>query len=324
MRKIVLLGVLDRLFFSIAEVKLCPTPGGFHPCDCIHTVDSGTQVDELVDPASHERKARFHFPNGSVVDIAHCPHKRPPLPHHSDHGSVSNPCKLGWAHAAPMEAFYRHTKDIASFTATYVVPDTPQKNDGNILYYWIGLQDLNSSANPVIQPVLSFLDTWYFESWNCCPAGHKIRSVSVPVKGPGETLKGSIERDSSGKYAITSTNSAGKSSVLISNDTSSGIVYTWNWVDIVLETYSIDSCSEYSAGNDMKFLDMTLVDMAGGSLVPKWTLNPYINGVYLPPREAKTFQDCCNGSLILDWPSVSMHNNGGAQRATALDVLLTV
>ena len=32
---------------------------------------------------------------------------------------------------------------------------------GNVLYWWIGLQDLNSTENPVIQPVLSFLNnTW--------------------------------------------------------------------------------------------------------------------------------------------------------------------
>merc|ERR1711874_392235 len=87
---------------------------------------------------------------------------------------VTDPCQLGWAHAAPMEAFYRHPMDIAFFNATQTVPEPPHVTENNILYYWIGLQDYNSSANPVIQPVLSYVpgsssNNWYFESWNCCP-----------------------------------------------------------------------------------------------------------------------------------------------------------
>jgi hypothetical protein len=116
----------------------------------------------------------FHYPDGSQEKMPHCPYAAPPPP--NPHGlpgralNVTAPgvCKLGYAHAAPMEAFFQHSMDIASFEASYIVPEDPTIRSaaaGNILYYWIGLQDTGSSANPVIQPVLSWRGgTWYFGS----------------------------------------------------------------------------------------------------------------------------------------------------------------
>ena len=148
--------------------KMCRTPSGFHPCECVHSVASGTRVEDRPDVL------RLHHPDGTTKDLAPCPHSPPPRrppPPRSPPRNQSKPCSLGWPHAAPLEAFYQHSRDIAEFSATYTVPDPPASTASNILYYWIGLQDLNSSANPVIQPVLSYVrgsssDNWYFASWN--------------------------------------------------------------------------------------------------------------------------------------------------------------
>lgn len=214
-----------------------------------------------------------------------------------------------------MEAFYQHSRNISKYTATYTVPDPPTTTSSNILYYWIGLQDLNSAENPVIQPVLSWVkgsseNNWYFESWNCCPAGHKLKSTSVPIKGKGASVQGSMNRDSDGLFTITSTDSTGQSSVLYTNDTLSGIVRTWDWVEIVLETYNVDSCSDYSAGGQAQFLDMTLTDVEGQSVTPTFTMNPYINGAYLNASASTQFTACCNGKFVTDWPKAVMSNNG--------------
>ena len=213
-----------------------------------------------------------------------------------------------------MEAFYQHSKDVRSYNATYTVPHPPASVANNILYYWIGLQDLNSAENPAIQPVLSFVpeassNNWYFESWNCCPAGHKLKATSVDISGPGAVLCGGLNRDSSDLFSITSSNSTGATSTLLSDDTNSGIVRKWNWVEIVLETYSIDSCSQYSAGGVAGFHDMTVIDVEGGLVAPNFTMNPYINGKYLPSAEAKESTACCGGEFKIEWPSASMQQN---------------
>lgn len=314
---------------------MCPSPGGFHPCDCLHEVDSHSRIDEVKNDDG-TRHAIVHYPNGTSQVLPQCPHKPPPGPrskalarsqlhkaghelkHENGTGVLTDPCQLGWAHAAPMEAFYQHSKNISNYTATYTVPEPPTSASTNILYYWIGLQDLDSVENPVIQPVLSWLkgsseNNWYFESWNCCPAGHKLKSTSVPIQGAGAKVLGSMHRDADGLFTITSADSTGKSSVLYTNDTKSGIVRSWDWVEIVLETYSVASCKDYSAGGLAQFLDMKLVDVEGQSVTPSWTLNPYINGKYLSASESAKFLACCNGSFALDWPNAAMHNNGASQ-----------
>jgi hypothetical protein len=119
-----------------------------------------------------------------------------------------------------------------------------------------------------------------------------------------------MERNANGTYTITSQNAAGRRSTLLSDDTRSGITSAWNWVDIVLETYSIDDCAEYSAGATMAFRDMSLVDVNGTSLEkPQFQMKPYINGVYLPGKEAAEFTACCDGAFDVAFPTATMRNN---------------
>lgn len=319
-----------RAFSSQSDARLCPTPGGWHPCDCTHEVESGTRIDEVRN-SDGTHSALIHHPNGTVRRLAQCPHSRLPrsvadgLRRRSDDKVADNPCKLGWAHAAPMEAFYQHSHDIARFSVTYTVPDPPSSVGDNILYYWIGLQDTSSRENPVIQPVLSYVkgsdpNNWYFESWNCCPAGHKLKAASVPIQGSGATVHGSIERDISGLFTISSNDSSGNASVLYSNDTLAGTVRTWNWVDIVLETYSVESCSDYSAGGFAQFLNAQLVDTVGQSVTPVWSMRPYIDAAYLSPSDGKRFTACCNGSFTSNWPNATMHQNSAAIPESLLTV----
>ena len=94
--------------------------------------------------------------DGSIRTLPHCAEKPPARPRAD--GAADRPAELGWAHAAPMEAFYQHSKDVSSFTASYTVPTPPATTASNILYWWIGLQPPHGSPlNRVIQPVLSYV-----------------------------------------------------------------------------------------------------------------------------------------------------------------------
>lgn len=294
-----------------AVPEMCPSPSGWHPCDCIREVESGTRVEEVQEVETFEGPVlRLHHPNGTVEDVAHCPYTPPSRPHGTS--DPRNVCDLGWPHAAPMEVFSQHNESIVGFSAEYVVPDAPSMVVGNILYYWIGLQDTSSAANPVIQPVLSYYpgsspNNWYFESWNCCPAGHKIKSTSVSVSGPGARLLGAMTRTGT-HSVVNSTNELGNSSVLIVSD--SNIITSWNWVDMTLETYNVDSCDQYSAGSDMIFGDMSLTNADGEPVTPKFVSKPYIDGSYLTAKDSATFTACCGGTFdTAHWPRATMHQN---------------
>ena len=241
---------------------------------------------------------------------AECPYAPPPRGGGSA-AAPRDPCALDWPHAAPMEVFSRHNESIVRYTASYVVPEPPSVTKANILYYWIGLQDTASAANPVFQPVLSYYpdsspNNWYFESWNCCPAGHKIKSASVPVRGPGARLHGAMAR-AGGESVVNSTNEAGETSSLRVAD--GNIVGAWNWVDITLETYSVQACDQYSRGGAMIFEDMTL-ETAGGPVTPAFVSKPYINGAYLDEAESAKFTACCDGAFdTARWPRATMTQN---------------
>ena len=97
--------------------------------------------------------------------------------------------------------------------------------------------------------------------------------------------------------------------MLVSDDTNSGLVRTWNWVDIVLETYRVADCAQYADGGRASFLDMRLVDTAGHAVTPAFSRAPYINGHYLPAAEAATFAACCRGKFTISWPDAVMEQN---------------
>ena len=298
-----------------STTKLCPSPGGWHPCACIHEVESGTRAEE-VGHADGSSSLRLHAPDGRVRTLPHCAEK-PPAPPAAQAAPPTDPCELGWAHAAPMEAFFQHSKQIATFSATYSVPTPPATTSKNILYWWIGLQPPHGSPlNRVIQPVLSYVpgsspNNWYIESWDCCPAGHKVKAQSVSVKGPGAKLHGSMTRSDDGIFTITSTDGAGASSVLLSDYTNAAIIGNWTWVDIVLETYDVADCAQYASGV-VDFSDMALVDVEGAAVTPSWVSAPYINGEYLPQATSAAFTACCRGVFDFSkWPLATMSQNTG-------------
>ena len=119
--------------------------------------------------------------------------------------------------------WYPSTSDIpiTFFNGTYSVPDTPapEYQGSEVLYWFIGMQNNADSETRILQPVLTFNgpqggaegepEGWSFTSWNCCPAGHKIKAASVGVSGAGARLFGSIQREPSGVYTVRSANASG-------------------------------------------------------------------------------------------------------------------
>jgi hypothetical protein len=68
--------------------------------------------------------------------------------------------------------------------ATWTVPPAPTSNNGQTVYLFPGMEDINDVVS-IIQPVLGwnsdFGSAWGIASWNCCPSG--ITVESTPVRG---------------------------------------------------------------------------------------------------------------------------------------------
>jgi len=171
------------------------------------------------------------------------------------------------------------TADISHFKATYVVPMSPAKSDAAILFYFIGVENmddrLNADPDPaksisILQPVLQWSwpkagTEWTLASWDCCPKNVTVHSSPVTVQ-PGDVIQTSIDRLDSTTWQI------------ISHDTTINVEsnlktkvgsFFYDWADVTMEVYHVNSCDEFHTG-PMEFQDWAMKDSAGNALTPTW------------------------------------------------------
>jgi len=158
--------------------------------------------------------------------------------------------------------------NLQSFTATYIVPNNPPTVCGQFLFYFIGMQDNDApTAVNIIQPVLTWgngWQQWYIKSWACCPSNITVSSPPVFGLGPGATVLGSVVRKSDSTWAIDS--------VFQGHHTTLNAQvgdYQYNWADVTLEVYKVDSCGQFGPGK-ASFNQLNLMDNRGERLNPQW------------------------------------------------------
>ena len=173
--------------------RLCASPSGPHPCDCLHHVPSGSRIEV------NEGFNRIHLPNGTIVRHNKCTEAIPKKPRPRSSRASTTSYAAGTTSASPASAttatprlrrraagkdvcldvtagtvyhgrpfnaeYLPTTTKIGGWSATYTVPSSPSApgatsgTDADFLFYWIGLQDTTDPTTPVIQPVLSYSAT---------------------------------------------------------------------------------------------------------------------------------------------------------------------
>jgi hypothetical protein len=225
------------------------TPFGYFDPSCVVSLASG---DELLPSQNIIRHA-----NGTTVGMHTCayPHYRADgIQVVGDERGVTEPdISHAWVEAAPVTT----TSSYAFLAAEWSVPPQPPENDGQILYYFPGLEDIKDVVT-ILQPVLGwnaptsygyFANAWGIASWNCCESGTTY--VSTPVRAnPGDTIDGymfdtcSPGTKTCGTWDVVAWDlQSGQYSELI--DTSN-FSQTFNWAFAgVLEVYGVDQCGDY-------------------------------------------------------------------------------
>jgi hypothetical protein len=144
------------------------------------------------------------------------------------------------------------TSSYAYLYAEWSVPPTPSSNDGQTLFFFPGMEDIDDVVT-IIQPVLGwnsdYASAWGIASWNCCESGTTYEATPEPVSS-GDTILGymfdtcSAGTKSCGTWDIVTWDlQNGKFSQL--TDTSS-FGQTFNWAfGGVLEVYNIAQCSDF-------------------------------------------------------------------------------
>jgi hypothetical protein len=169
----------------------------------------------------------------------------------------------GWLENANV-ATGSQTQSYGALLATWTVPSQPSANDGQVLFFFPGLEDIYSTQS-ILQPVLQWNQgQWSLSSWNCCINGVVANSPGVNVTA-GDEVYGSITSNCpAGALSCATWNvlgldlSTGESTTL-SDTPSEGQEFNWAFGG-VLEPYYVVRCEDYPSNRSLKFDKVTVFD----------------------------------------------------------------
>lgn len=157
------------------------------------------------------------------------------------------------------------TVSYAALIATWTVPPQPKANDGQWLFFFPGLEDINDPQTSILQPVLQWaFGQWAIASWNCCLNNIAVESPVVNVS-PGDLIYGSITNTcppgtiSCATWNVLSVDLTTGDSTILSQTPSDGQVFNWAF-GAVLEPYYVVSCKDYPPDRRIGFYDITVFD----------------------------------------------------------------
>jgi len=275
--------VLAQLASALVQPQaLSATPFGQHYSECVVQVESGSIVSE------EEGGLRISSPTkGSyVVPVNHtkCRDSRVfvgGIPgiwrRKSSLSEVGLPD--GWLDYADWQPDKESPglPAVTRFDAMYSVPSKPPESQEQIVFYFIGLQNLKyGETGTILQPVLDFGQTsqkeWGMSSWFCCPKGAMVQSKPFTGIGVAVKINTSISAvftaknisSAPNKYRVSSRLGDKDSSIVA--DTSKG--YTFNWLCATLEINSVGKCSQLPQ-SPMTFSEMS-AEIGGKAVELEW------------------------------------------------------
>jgi hypothetical protein len=231
------------------------TPFGyFHP-SCVHALAEGQTL----------------LPDGSVrlADGSLQAKKACNYAHYTATGAIVSPEAKAASHLDPtingwLEYISTTTSDsYGKIMSTWTVPPAPTSNDGQTLFFFPGLEDLNDVIS-IVQPVLQYGPSgagggnfWAVASWNCCINGDTWFSTLLDVN-VGDGLQGTIVSTCApGKNycatwnVVSEDKTSGKKTTLAKTPADG---QTWNWAfGAVSEDYGVVQCSDFPANSGITF-----------------------------------------------------------------------
>jgi hypothetical protein len=187
------------------------------------------------------------------------------------------------------------TGSYGGLHAYWNVPPAPAANNGQTLFFFPGLEDINDVVT-IIQPVLGwnadYKDAWGIASWNCCKSGSTFEAPPQPVNS-GDTILGYMfttcgpDPNPCATWDIVTWDlQNGKYSEYL-NTSSFGQTFNWAFGG-VLEVYNVTQCSDYpttpngntGGWNATSFYGLLLYTNELVQVTqPAWSLTDWANGL---------------------------------------------
>ncbi len=194
---------------------------------------------------------------------------------------------------------YSFFQTFRGFAADYFVPLLPSVNAGQTLFYFIGLENTDEIARHgpnrvILQPVLTFgngqAGGWYVQSWACCPEGMTVSSPPIFVS-PLSSISTFCNKTSDTEAVVSATYAPSpnaSSSTVLKIDLNGPPYFQdrhFNWADVTLEVYNVQTCSGLSPGK-IVFSNLQL-------------FNHYYMPIPFPSSWVTTTNAPCNGKTVV-------------------------
>jgi len=257
--------------FDLPEGKVL-TPFGIRSAQCVLEVESGSQIAATAGGLKvTERSSTGQILSERLVTVPEeCNHDGFVENYLQNRRSGSFPPINGWLDNA---GWYPPSgqNNLHDFTATYTVPGNPPSDSGQVLFYFIGMQNnAYPGAVNILQPVLTWgngIKGWNLASWDCCPSNITVQSKSITGFGAGDLILGYINRVNNDTWKINSViQKTGANTTL----TAQVGTYLYDWADVTLEVYGVSDCPQFAQG-PMTFSKLVLTDAQGQTLNPGWS-----------------------------------------------------
>jgi hypothetical protein len=178
---------------------------------------------------------------------------------------------------------------FTALSAQWSVPPTPASNDGQVLFFFPGLQDITAASTTILQPVLGwnadFKSAWGIASWNCCVSG-TVEEAPPQQVNSGDTIHGLMGCHTFLGGACTSWDITtsdlqnGKSSALL-NTPSTSPIFNWAFAG-ALEVYNIQQCTDFPATGSISFNNVQLQSNVMVIPSPTWAITNFLAGGSTP------------------------------------------
>jgi hypothetical protein len=190
------------------------------------------------------------------------------------------------SHSWVVSASSTTSSAYGGITAEWFVPPAPSSNDGQTVFLFTGLEDINDVVT-ILQPVLGwnadYRSGWGIASWNCCVNGAANEGPHAPVNA-GDHLFGYVLSSYSCKgsptcptwyISLNDETNGNFASLTTSNDGQ-----TFNWVfGGVLEVYNVVQCADYPGSGDISFFNLSVINDKFGAISPAWSVNNWYSGL---------------------------------------------
>ena len=264
-------------------LAMVQTPHGMRPAKCVHKVDEAAHLTETAE-GTHvylkESKRSYVVPRDEdcVRDVA-----RMAAEHNAKEKLGQWEDYTSWSSSEP----------LYNFTSTYTTPNENPPKTSQLLYYFIGFQNMKSGGVTIAQPVVQYsagssqyAAGWGMEPWNCCPSGQTWHGKTYPVKAGSQQKTWVYTQNDKVEIGMSNIDGSNRTDLTIGVN---GRI--WDWAAATLETYTAPCASVTK--QPYQFDKMVITGKHGKQVTPQWK---------------GTGETSCNGGAIIHSPaSVSVY-----------------